>query len=419
MNNSTAAEKHSEMIFWIIQTVFGVVIADSFGSLSQLLIPPFIGDLLTSLLAFIAVYSCILLSWVDYSYSVIVSPYSFRGNLLERLRFILDFLIVFLYCCVLKYLPFIQAKPWANLGFFFLTFSLIYLGYLLVGFLRIQTHGRASSKINVILFFFVLYLIAFFVYHWLQGLYGGTTLNRLFLLTIIALNLSFRVARNIASKRKLNLGVDVDGVLSDQISTILPVIRDLYGVHLSHCDIVDWRLRVGPTTIDKVIVSQQRSEKYVLNQEAIIGAALGISQLITRYRVCIITSRDPLTNEWTKRWLRMNRIHFDEFYSQKDGTKSHLDHLNILIDDYDKNVLEFLQSKPERKAIIFAQPWNQHINNHHLTKYQKQGRLVQATSWEEIPGLIERLTSEINPGLTIPQSVRSSFLSRVKRLLYR
>lgn len=60
----------------------------------------------------------------------------------------------------------------------------------------------------------------------------------------------------------------------------------------------------------------------------------------------------------------------------------------MLIDDYLKNVLKFLQNT-ESRVILFDQPWNR--NRDELEPYIANGRLVIARSWREVASFLAAL----------------------------
>ena len=89
--------KQSERVYWVIQTVFGYILARSFYTYGSAFLPPIQGDIFTLTLALFAVYGCVLWSWIDFSHSLLLSPYNFKNKPLERYRFASDLFIVLIY----------------------------------------------------------------------------------------------------------------------------------------------------------------------------------------------------------------------------------------------------------------------------------------------------------------------------------
>lgn len=98
-------EEQSQRIFWVIQTVFSVLLARSIFENKELIIHPFS----LSTLGLLLVYGTVLWSWIDYSYTTIVSPYRFDKGGWERPRFVVDLAIVISYAYLLFALTGFQA----------------------------------------------------------------------------------------------------------------------------------------------------------------------------------------------------------------------------------------------------------------------------------------------------------------------
>jgi len=274
---------------------------------------------------------------------------------------------------------------------FFITFALIFLMYIVSGALRILEYGPKASHIGILAFFFHVYLAIALLYIFLfkKDILSPIILNRTFIFSSLLITGIFRTIRALRSKRKYAIAVDLDGVLANQISPLLPIIKSEYDVDLEYKDIVEWDLKIADTDIAKLIVGQQQKQGFTLNLPVIEGAIKEIHSLIKRYHINIVTARDPSIDTWSIAWLNNNCIEFDAFDNAKEGykqdakTKSH-----ILIDDYQKNIAQFLQNS-KGKAILFGQPWNS--DHKDIQKYIDNGRLVVVCKWGQIPNAIKQL----------------------------
>jgi len=76
--------------------------------------------------------------------------------------------------------------------------------------------------------------------------------------------LAYRIVRAKLAKRNNTIAVDVDDVLAVQIAGILPLVKQTYNVDLTYDGVTDWRLQIGNTSIDRIIVSKQEERSYVL-----------------------------------------------------------------------------------------------------------------------------------------------------------
>jgi len=112
--------------------------------------------------------------------------------------------------------------------------------------------------------------------------------------------------------------------------------------------------------------------------------------LIEKYYVAIITSRTPASDSWTKKWLDQNKIPYDGYENTKEGHKHNSDYdVKILVDDYQKNILEFLD-RTDGFGILFSQPWNQNLSA--LNRFIDEGRLFIARDWHEVVEYTKKIT---------------------------
>jgi 5'(3')-deoxyribonucleotidase len=154
-----------------------------------------------------------------------------------------------------------------------------------------------------------------------------------------------------------SVGVDLDGVLADQVTGVLPRILDAYGIDLTYEDVTHWRLPLGSTTdIAKEIVAAQEDRDYVLTMAVHPGAQEMLKSLRARYRIVVLTARAGDALEWSVEWLHAKGLYFDEIAGSKEAKKS-LHGVDALVDDYLGNVEEFL-TNATGPAVLVDQPWN-------------------------------------------------------------
>ncbi len=159
------------------------------------------------------------------------------------------------------------------------------------------------------------------------------------------------------------LGIDVDGVLADTVPSVLERMEEKYGPHDdTKEDVTEWGHSVNVDGKDILlgpeIVEGHEVERHLKSIEPKRGAKDGLRTLRERgYEVIIVTNRpsNDDTVEWTKGWLDENGLPYDEFHSTADTTKTAVG-VDVLIDDHDRNVVEFLEDG--RPAVLFDQPWN-------------------------------------------------------------
>lgn len=388
---STIAEEESRRIFWVIQTIFGFIIAHSFYTYGAIFIPPFRGDIITLSFALLSVYLCVIWSWIDFSFILIKNPYQFRGKLSEKFRFFSDLFIVSMYSYLLVDLDHIYRNPEDMILEFFIAFILIYFGYISSGLLRKAKYGRRASRTFHIGIFFLLFISTALLYYFFYEKSPGNTIsvNRFFIIITICLTIIYRISRSLISKRQYTIAIDVDGVLANQIDGILPVIKKEHGVQLNYRNVTSWNLPIKDSSIDKIIVEEQKQRGYIVNMPLFLMANEVVNKLIKKHYIAIATSRPLDTDKWTKEWLTKNEITYDRFHNLKEGGKQNADEdFDILIDDYIGNIKAFLE-KHEGRAILFSQPWNQDRSN--LEEFIKNGRLLIVNNWGEVEQRVKQI----------------------------
>lgn len=374
-------EEQSKRIFWVVQTVFSLLLASSLFEYKACILNPLSSQYYLTTLGLVLVYGITLWSWIDYSFSTIVSPYAFGRGKFEKTRFAVDLSIVITYAHLLFSLDALQTDKGANLASLFYCLALVFALYLLSGLLRILQYGHRASRVWIIVTFSAVFLLLAIVY---SSLYSNSpnkeTQNIIFILLAIATTVGYRVTRTKIAHRGRWIAVDVDGVLANQITNLLPIIKRKHDVELKYENVKEWDLRVGNTNIAKIIREEQKHKRYVQTMPTISGASDAVNALIHKFKIVIVTARAPESDAWTKKWLTTNGIPYDAYVNTKEGSKHNtdIDH-SILIDDYLGNIEQYLEQS-DGKAILFSQPWNQ--DRTHLQSYMEENYATKYTNWD-------------------------------------
>jgi uncharacterized HAD superfamily protein len=159
-----------------------------------------------------------------------------------------------------------------------------------------------------------------------------------------------------AKPAPLVVGVDIDGVLGDQITGLIPLIARDYGVSLTFDMIDDYRFAWGPVDIGSEIGKAQSNPDYVEKMPLFPGAREMLAELRRHHRVVIVTARSIETRESTRTWLARECLAHDELIFTDEADKS-AHGLDVLIDDYVGNVVDFLD-RTSGVAILVRRPWN-------------------------------------------------------------
>lgn len=177
--------------------------------------------------------------------------------------------------------------------------------------------------------------------------------------------------------------MDIDGVLADQVGAVLTRIEIECGQKYSKSDVNCAYWSFGGRDIWSQIAMLLVDPEYVLTVPVIDGSKAAIKQLL-RHQICIVTARRPETEKATKQWLNMHFPCLKEYYHARTGTKHNVPS-NVLIDDLDFNIVEFVRSDPNRYGILFWHPWS--LNNTKIQEFSDQVRFCR--DWHSVIGAIE------------------------------
>src|SRR5688572_5113835 len=89
-------QKYSDRLFWMVQTVFGVVLGGGLTLHRDVLLAPFASGNSVAVLTIVLIYGTTVWSWIDFSHTSLLNPYRPR-EILEKWRMVCDLLIVILY----------------------------------------------------------------------------------------------------------------------------------------------------------------------------------------------------------------------------------------------------------------------------------------------------------------------------------
>jgi 5'(3')-deoxyribonucleotidase len=166
----------------------------------------------------------------------------------------------------------------------------------------------------------------------------------------------------------LKIAVDIDGVLADQVGAVLKVIEKEYGLRYLKSDVNRAHWTFSGREIWSEISRLLADPEYTLSVPLIEGSQKGIEQLAD-HNVCVVTARRPNTEDATKQWLSTHFPRLTEYYHARTGMKHNV-LSDVLIDDLDMNIVEFVKSDPNRYGILFVHPWS--INGTDIANYSKQ-----------------------------------------------
>ena len=183
----------------------------------------------------------------------------------------------------------------------------------------------------------------------------------------------------------MKIAVDIDGVLADQVAAVLKRIEKDYGQKYSKSDVNQAHWRFCGKDVWEEISRFLKEPEYVMAVPVIDGSQAAIRKLARR-DLCVVTARRPETEMATKQWLKMHFPSLTEYYHARTGTK-HAISSNVLIDDFDLNIVEFVRSDPDRCGILFQHPWS--MNDTGIEEYADQ--VYFCSGWQSVLKVIDKI----------------------------
>lgn len=185
----------------------------------------------------------------------------------------------------------------------------------------------------------------------------------------------------------MRIGVDIDGVLGEQVPHVLRRVNAKYGLSRRKRDISRWDEPVGPSDIEREIEAALQDNSYVLTMPLVRGARQALATLAAAHWIALVTSRPEDTDTLTFAWAKRKGLTFHSLQNASSRGKHNVD-VNILIDDRLENVKDFAER--DKVAILFSQPWNQHRSHiHHLINGKK---ILAAKGWRHVVEIVSTLS---------------------------
>ena len=391
----------SEQLVRLVQIVFGLVLAQSLLLHRDIVVHPFSAGNWIAALALAAVYITTVLSWIDWHVTMEMRPYNFSfqntHRFTEQIRLGVDLFIVTVYAYLFT-VEELKSRPDEWMGGYLLGFPVIFGAYFLSGIARRRSHGKLATNSTPIIWFGLAYVGLYLAYgrayiglgqhssNWLLWVNAFSIILALGLMVLYRM-----VRRRIVSRRRkvkaegLVVGVDVDGVLGNQIDGIIPRVRGRLGIQLQYDDVTEWRLPLGESNIAKEIEAAFEDSDYVIGMPLHPGAREVVDALYAENTIILITARPPQTRPWTLQWLHNHGFTFDELVNVKEQMKSFY-RSDILLDDYIGNIKEYL-TNTSGTAILLDQPWNR-LRRGDLQQWISQQRLYIISNIREAMEII-------------------------------
>lgn len=183
----------------------------------------------------------------------------------------------------------------------------------------------------------------------------------------------------------MRIGVDIDGVLADQVAAVLAEIEKDYGRRYSKSDIDRAHWSFDGIEIWTEISRHLSDPEYVLRVPTIEGARAAVKRLLG-HELLVVTARRPNTEEATRMWLSVHFPCLTRYHHARTGTKQSIP-CDLLIDDLDLNIVEFVRSDPLRRGILFQHPWS--LNETDIGDYDDQ--VFYCPRWSDVLNAVDEI----------------------------
>ncbi|RQW79418.1 MAG: hypothetical protein EHM14_08805 [Methanothrix sp.] len=186
----------------------------------------------------------------------------------------------------------------------------------------------------------------------------------------------------------MKIAIDVDGVLADQVGAVLNVIEQEYGLRYSKSDVDRAHWSFNGRDIWQEISRLLDDHEYVLGISPIDGSIDAIRHLSRQesHDVFVVTARRPNAEKATREWLSHHFPSLTKYFYARTGTKQTIPS-DVLVDDFDLNIVEFVKSDPNRRGILFVHPWSR--NGADIDSYSDQ--IFFCPKWPAVIRAIEEI----------------------------
>lgn len=180
----------------------------------------------------------------------------------------------------------------------------------------------------------------------------------------------------------MNLGFDIDGVISDFVAYFAVIVKKYYDLTLDEADIychdLDFVLGISKQERNKLV-----RETLLGDLQLIQGAKETLERLDSQgHEIVILTARFDDLNSVTRNWLQKKGIPYSRLIQSKQG-KKHLAEvdLDLVVEDDLEDAIGW--SKKVKNILVYDHPWNQSFN--------VKGLIKRVHSWNEIFKEVQQL----------------------------
>lgn len=173
----------------------------------------------------------------------------------------------------------------------------------------------------------------------------------------------------------MKIGIDIDGVISDFVTSFRKLIKEEYGVDFGYDDIQQhdlWKVLGLPKDETLRLVIKTFDDDLGFQT----GAVEGVNALSKKHEIVLVTARPPVVKQKTFDWVKRHNISHSKIIFSREGDKHCLEDENfdVIIDDHLEEISNWIGKTP--KILVFNHPWNKSLN---IKNYFKR-----VYTWENI-----------------------------------
>ena len=188
----------------------------------------------------------------------------------------------------------------------------------------------------------------------------------------------------------MNLGFDIDGVISDFVRSFVEIVKKHYNLTLAetsiYCHDLNLVLGISEKERNKLI-----RETLLENLELITGARETLERLNSEgHQIVILTARFDDLIKVTENWLKKKGIPYSQLIHLNEGKKflSKVD-LDLVVEDNLEDAIGW--SQKVKNVLVYDHPWNQSLNI--------KGLIKRVYSWNDVYREIQQL-KDVTPSKT-------------------
>jgi len=190
--------------------------------------------------------------------------------------------------------------------------------------------------------------------------------------------------------KRLLIGLDIDGVIVDSISSVLPMLSEICNRTVAYEDVTHPALTkfLNISEAEAEYIWEQILETDLLQSSPEIDGAVESISALSRHEIWLITGRPSFLRGLTLSWLDKHRVKYDRIIFDSGKTEGNLSlerHCNVFVEDQ----LEVAKTLADSGVftLLFNQPWNQ------APSLPDNCRRVH--TWDDIVLAVSRMESEI------------------------